>query len=78
VLAKLCSGAHPKPPVDLSGGAGKGPGNVEPRVEYISKNSIQVPFEKAWLSDQQDVEEYLNALREALLEEIQHGKRIHI
>ena len=37
-----------------------------------------MPFDKAWLADEADVEHYLESMREALLEEIRKGKRIQI
>lgn len=47
-------------------------------VEYISSREIYVAFEKAWLADEADVEAYLKAWREALMKEIQHGKRVNL
>ena len=54
------------------------PAEPEPRVEYVSSRAVKVSFEKAWLADETDVERYLKAMREALLEEIRKGKRIQI
>jgi hypothetical protein len=39
---------------------------------------VKVPFEKAWLADETDVDRYLQSMREALLEEIRKGRRIQI
>ena len=50
----------------------------EPPIEYVPSRSVQVPFDKAWLADETDVDRYLKSMREALLEEIRKGKRIHI
>lgn len=47
-------------------------------VTYIPSRSIRVSFEKAWLADDADVDQYLKAMREALLTEIRKGKRIQI
>ncbi|WP_036859475.1 BREX system P-loop protein BrxC [Porticoccus hydrocarbonoclasticus] len=47
-------------------------------VEYVNRKRIDVPFDKAWLADEGDVERYLEAVREALLTEIRLGKRIQI
>jgi energy-coupling factor transporter ATP-binding protein EcfA2/DNA-nicking Smr family endonuclease len=46
--------------------------------QVISRRSILVDYNKAWLADEGDVESYLNALRKALLAEIDNGKRIQI
>ena len=51
---------------------------AEPTVEYITNRSISVPFDKAWLSDEADVEEYIQAAKAAFLEEIRKGKRIQV
>ncbi|MEI8102826.1 MAG: BREX system P-loop protein BrxC, partial [Chlorobium sp.] len=51
---------------------------AEQKVEYIPGRSIKVVFEKAWLADESDVDNYLASMREALLSEIRSGKRIQI
>lgn len=51
---------------------------AEPKIEYVSSKAVRVPFDKAWLADEADVDRYLAAMREALLAEIQSGKRIQI
>jgi len=50
----------------------------KPKIEYVSCQSIAVPFNDAWLADESDVDRFLSAMRKALLEEIQKGKRIQI
>ncbi|MBE0507005.1 MAG: BREX system P-loop protein BrxC [Marinospirillum sp.] len=49
-----------------------------PRIETINTRQIRVSYDKAWLTDETDVERYLESMREALLEEIRKGKRIQI
>ena len=41
-------------------------------------SSLNVAFNKPWLANEADVERYLQAMREALLEEIRKGKRIRV
>lgn len=53
-------------------------GETSGHYEYISHKAIPVSFNKAWLATETDVEDYLAAMREALLAEIQRGKRIQI
>ncbi len=62
-----------------------GPGEIpaptpapEPRIEYVPGRAVKVSFGKAWLADETDVDWYLEAMREALLEEIRKGKRIQV
>lgn len=58
---------------------GQGATNVaDPPAEYITSRSIKISFNKAWLTDESDVDGYLTMLREALLQEIRSGKRIQI
>jgi hypothetical protein len=45
---------------------------------YMAVRTIAVPFDKAWLADEADVERYLVAMREVLLAEVRSGKRIQI
>jgi len=47
-------------------------------TQYVNYKSIRVPFDKAWLADERDVDSYLKTVRETLLEEIRQGKRIQI
>jgi hypothetical protein len=49
-----------------------------PQTEFVSSRLVQVSFDKAWLADESDVDQYLSAMRKALLGEIQKGKRIKI
>ncbi|WP_430228629.1 BREX system P-loop protein BrxC [Nitrosomonas communis] len=49
-----------------------------PKTEYIYARQLRIPYDKAWLADESDVNRYLEFMREALLEEIRKGKRIQI
>lgn len=46
--------------------------------QIVTGRSITVPFDKAWLADESDLNRYLDALREAWLKEIKDGKRVQI
>lgn len=52
--------------------------DVEPQIEYVPSRSVRVSFEKAWLANEGDVDQYVEAMRVALLEEIRKGKRVQI
>ena len=75
LLAKMVEMGRPKPEVT---GAGSEPRVAEPEIEYIPARKLKVSFDKAWLADEADVDEYLESLREALLREIEAGKRIQV
>ena len=51
---------------------------AETPVTYIARQALCVDFARAWLADEEDIEEYLASLRKALLAEIQSGKRIQL
>ena len=59
--------------------AGSGqPAVAEPQPQYVARHDLAVTFGKAWLADEQDVEQYLAALKQALLQAIHNGKRVHL
>lgn len=51
---------------------------VAPQPEYIHARVIRVPYSRAWLADEADVDSYLESMREVLLDEIRKGKRIQV
>ena len=51
---------------------------ADPPVEYVLNRSLRVHFDKAWLAEETDVDEYLKKLKEAMMKEIAAGKRIQI
>jgi len=46
--------------------------------EYILSRAVPVPFAKVWLANEEDLDQYLEAMRTALLEELHKGRRIRI
>lgn len=51
---------------------------IEPRIEYVAQQTLHVPFSKAWLADESDVDAYLSLLKQTMLQAIQDGKRIQV
>ncbi len=49
-----------------------------PQVRYIKRNDVQINFEKSELRNQADVEAYVQAVREALLKQLDENKRISL
>ena len=78
LLVKMVEMAAPKTEFVETTAEKSEPQGTEPKVEYISMRKIRVSFDKAWLADEADVDQYLQQLREALLKEIHKGKRIQI
>ncbi len=46
--------------------------------QIVTARSIAVPFDKAWLSDEADLDRYLEAVRKTWLKEIGAGKRVQV
>jgi len=81
LLARMCAWAEPKQPyaeASVKGGTAAPQQVTEAKLEYVSSRSIQVAFEKAWLTDEKDVDCYLAALKEAMMKTIESGKRVQI
>jgi len=86
LFSKMASWTKTEPPPGPTGengsvstvGSGTGNSVAESPVEYIAVRSITVPFEKAWLADESDVDMYIELLRKAWLESIRGGKRIQV
>jgi len=75
LLAQMCHWAMP-PKTDEGN---KGGGQVaETPPAYIPARTISVPFGKAWLADEADIEEYLAAMRKAYMDAVNDGKRIQV
>jgi hypothetical protein len=47
-------------------------------VHYINKNNIKPAFSKTELKSEQDVDEYVEAYRKALKEQIKNNRRIQL
>ena len=91
LLSQMTTWAQPASPPTPAGGRSKAapstysvanssskPKAAETPIKYVSSRSVQVSFDKAWLADEADIDRYLAAMRQALLAEIQDGKRIQI
>lgn len=74
LLSRMVRWADPKP--TEQGEAGEA--HEEADVQYVAARTIKIPFDKAWLADETDVERYLAAARKAYLEAIRNGKRVQI
>ena len=51
---------------------------MEQKVQYISSNIVIVDFPKSELNTEEDVLEYIEAFKKALLDEIKNNKRISL
>jgi hypothetical protein len=88
LLSQMTDWAQPQPAAGSAPATGGDTSQVEgdpvplppfeTRVEYVPSRSVQVSFDKAWLADEDDVNRYLESMRQALMEEIHKGKRIQV
>ncbi len=87
LIDKVMLWSQPKPepvPTDNSAddesGTAKTPDKPAPKppAEVVSMRNIQVNYKKPLLNNEQDVEAYVNALKDALNTELVAGKRIRI
>ena len=84
VLAKMVSLANQKPePKEIPGEpspeqTGGQPQVKEPVPEYVRARNLSITYDKPWLADESDVDRYLKSLRDALLNEIQQGRKVQI
>ncbi|MBD3725101.1 MAG: hypothetical protein IE890_09475, partial [Arcobacter sp.] len=51
---------------------------AEPKIEYVSSRTLKIDYNKPWLSDENDVENYIELMKKALLKEIKDGKRVQV
>jgi len=85
LVAKLEDWSRPVPPLPtvtttVPAGTKNPPPVATPQAQpqIVAARSITVSFDKAWLTDETDLNRYLDALRQAWLKEISAGKRVQI
>ena len=61
-----------------AGDNGNSNGNAAAEPHYINKNNVKVRFGKKELRTEQDVEEYVEAIKDAFLEQINKNRRINL
>lgn len=78
-LARVRQWAQPPVPApDIGSQGGATADDRLPAPEIVHVRNVQMRFPSPLLADEQEVDRYLKALREALLEELRHGKHIQI
>jgi len=81
LLRQMCHLANPPEPTPI---VKSSPGEkVEvrepaPKVEYVQGRQLKVNYNKALLSNEDDVNDYLKAMKNAFMQEIKSGKRVQI
>ena len=68
--------AHPAPSPFDQPGASEAPAAPPQAPSYIKADQIKVSFDKPYLSDEADVDQYLNEMKKTLLVEIRAGKKV--
>jgi len=79
LLSQMATWAQPitEPTPPKAGEAPKAAPKPKP-AHYVSIKKLQPSFGKAWLSSEQDVDAYVDAVKAKLLKEIEKGHRIQI
>jgi hypothetical protein len=78
LLRRMAQMAKPKPPEPYDPTEDGGKHINERRAEYVVARKLPIQFEKALLSDESDVERYLELMREALMSAIKQGKQVQV
>jgi hypothetical protein len=87
LLTKVSSWAQPDPePEPASVGATTESANsqtkpkqrTDRKIEYVSSKSLTVDFDRAWLANEKDVDNYVAALKKSIMTEIAAGKRVRL
>ncbi len=66
----------PEPQTYPDGSPEERPKIKEQQFQTVDVRSVPVVFDKLWLENEQEVDRYLDMLRQALLQEIKSGKRL--
>ena len=74
ILTKLNNFIQPPKPSSQPG-TEKEPAK-KTQTKYVSIKAIKVSFVKAWLENEQEVDDYLRSLKDAMMKEIEDGNRI--
>ena len=77
-LMMVMAQPDPEPSAYVDSSSGEKPTVMETQFESIDARSILVMFDKVWIDNEQEVDRYLEKLKQAIMKEISEGKRIRI
>jgi energy-coupling factor transporter ATP-binding protein EcfA2 len=75
ILAEVERLSQPAAPVQLNPGMGEAPAPA-PQPTYVNASEIKVSFSKPYLTEESDVEQYVQEMKKTLLEQIRAGKKV--
>jgi len=78
IVIEILKLTAPKEPSKVTTTSTDAPKVDEPKIEYINSKSLKIDYNKPWLSDEDDVENYIELMKKALLKEIKDGKRVQV
>jgi hypothetical protein len=78
ILSRVTQWTAPKPEPQQKGAADITPLPVKPTIEYVARASVCIDFSKPWLETREDVEQYVQCVRDAMLQVINAGKRVQL
>ena len=76
LLSEVVRVAAPPAPSKPPPGLGEAVAPAPMPLQFVRSHDIKVPFPKAYLTEETDVDDYLGEMRKTLLAEIRMGKRI--
>lgn len=75
ILAEVERLSRPAAPVQPNPGMGEAPAPA-PQPTYVNASEIKVGFAKPYLTEEADVEQYVQEMKKTLLEQIRAGKKV--
>lgn len=75
ILAEVERLSRPAAPVQSNPGMGEAPAPA-PQPTYVNASEIKVGFAKPYLTEEADVEQYVQEMKKTLLEQIRAGKKV--
>ena len=78
IVIEISKLTAPKEPSTATTTSTEVPKVAEPKIEYINSKSLKIDYNKPWLSDEDDVQIYIELMKKALLKEIKDGKRVQV
>lgn len=78
IVIEISKLTAPKEPSKATTTSTDAPKVDEPKIEYINSKTLKIDYNKPWLSDEDDVENYIELMKKALLKEIKDGKRVQV
>lgn len=78
ILSRVTQWTAPKTEPRPKGSDDCSPPQAKPAIEYVAQASLRVEFSKPWLETAEDVANYVECVRTAMLKIVNEGKRVQL